>query len=60
MESVDETHTGLSAVTRKKQHARGDPRAVLVDGTAAVLSDAFGTYAVEGKGILPPQGGASM
>ena len=56
MESVDETHAGLSAVTRKKQHARGDPRAVLVDGTAAVLSDAFGTYAVEGEGDPPATG----
>jgi hypothetical protein len=56
MESVDGTHAGLSAVTRKKQRARGDPRAVLVDGTAAVLSDAFGTYAVAGKGDPPATG----
>ena len=56
MESVDGTHAGLSAVTRKKQRARGDPRAVLVDGTAAVLSDAFGTYAVAGEGDPPATG----
>ena len=56
MESVDGTHAGLTAVTRKKQRARGDPRAVLVDGTAAVLSDAFGTYAVAGEGDPPATG----
>jgi hypothetical protein len=35
---------------------RRPARAVLVDGTAAVLSDAFGTYAVAGEGDPPATG----
>ena len=71
-ESVDGTHVGLSALTRKKESARAEPNTVdgtaavssvpnlattsVHDGTAAVSSAVLGTYAVAGEGDPPATG----